>query len=84
MSEDLYGPGISDENEVATILEIKATIATILIKFDSVSPACNDGKETSVARLEFSYFLLPVVVMVVLSSLVALQCKTILICDDCA
>ena len=56
MSEDLYGPGISDENEVATILEIKATIAPILIKFDSVSLACNDGKETSVARLEFSYF----------------------------
>ena len=32
----------------------------------------------------FAYFLLPVVVMVVLSSLVALQCKTVFIWDDCA
>lgn len=53
-----------------SLLEIKATIATILIKFDNLSPACNDGKETSVACSEFfffAYFLLPVVVMVVLS-----------------
>ena len=53
-----------------SLLEIKATIATILIKFDNLSPACNDGKETSVACSEFfffPYFLLPVVVMVVLS-----------------
>ena len=53
-----------------SLLEIKATIATISIKFDNLSPACNDGKETSVACSEFfffAYFLLPVVVMVVLS-----------------
>lgn len=41
-----------------SLLEIKATIATILIKFDNLSPACNDGKETSVACSEFFFFCL--------------------------